>query len=373
MNSLVHSTFQYSPRLGVSNQDDQEKMVREITSNIKNVTVKQSDTIIEKKPDIFNTDIEKIRILVETHNISNKSSAFDPSNFEYELFNSNNNTNQRTGGQGVYKNVIGFKLIKAIIPNKAYTITKNNNVIIYNASLSGSSTEIGPIKLTLPQGYFPLENIPTAFSETVLSPGASFTMADGTSLSSVAGGAANASKVKITENSVTFDNYTKKFTLSASDTTAKIRFDWNTAHTTYNSMSHRLFGFYNTNSSLTNAPYNYSTASASITSEFVPDASVNYIDLIVKEIPYKACKHNSNGYSVVDRIPFRGSYGDTIHYENLRDLTNEMFLPITLHKLSIELRDPMTGFYHDAQEADCSFEFELTIAKNTDELNLFRG
>ena len=42
----------------------------------------------------------------------------------------------------IYKNMIGFKLIKAIIPNKAYTITKNNNVIIYNASLSGSSTSI---------------------------------------------------------------------------------------------------------------------------------------------------------------------------------------------------------------------------------------
>ena len=74
-------------------------MVREIKSDVKNVTVRKSDTIVEKKPDIFNTDIEKIRILVETHNISNKSSTFDPSNFEYDLFNSNNDTNQRTGGQ----------------------------------------------------------------------------------------------------------------------------------------------------------------------------------------------------------------------------------------------------------------------------------
>ena len=83
------------------------------------------------KDSLFNKDYETVRILVDTHNISNKDpNSFTPGDYVFDLVSSDNNS---TGGFGRYKNVIGFRLIHAIMPNAAYIVDKTNDIVVYGA------------------------------------------------------------------------------------------------------------------------------------------------------------------------------------------------------------------------------------------------
>ena len=96
------------------------------------------------KDSLFNKDYETVRILVDTHNITNKHpNNFDVGNYVFDL---DSGTDNVTGGLGRYKNVIGFRLIHAIMPNAAYIINDNNKIVVY---IIGSET----ITLTLKKGY----------------------------------------------------------------------------------------------------------------------------------------------------------------------------------------------------------------------------
>ena len=93
----------------------------------------------------FTKDIESRSILIDTNNIQ-KMSNFNTNDYTYNLFSQTNTENlNTTGGYGSYKNVIGFRLIRAIIPNTAYTVNDMNNSIVY----STTSGTIETITITL--------------------------------------------------------------------------------------------------------------------------------------------------------------------------------------------------------------------------------
>ena len=78
---------------------------------------------------LFTKSIEKIKILIDSKNIDN-TSGHNTSNYTV-YFDGSGRSNQ-TGGFGTYNNVIGFRLLKAIIPNSSHQVNDSNNTLIVN-------------------------------------------------------------------------------------------------------------------------------------------------------------------------------------------------------------------------------------------------
>ena len=139
-----------------SDHDEREEVVYENTHFMNHVETSVNKTNRDK---YFTKDIETRSILVDTNNIQ-KTNNFNTNDYTYNLFSqTNNNDENTTGGYGSYKNVIGFRLIRAIIPNSAYTINDMNNSIIYSTTSGTSET----ITITLINGYYTLDNLANAF------------------------------------------------------------------------------------------------------------------------------------------------------------------------------------------------------------------
>ena len=75
----------------------------------------------------FTPEISKIRILIDSKNVTHKTTGHDTSNYTVEL--SGDDTTNSTAGFDNYENVIGFKLIKAILPNSIHQVNNNNKTI----------------------------------------------------------------------------------------------------------------------------------------------------------------------------------------------------------------------------------------------------
>tara|TARA_B100000676_G_C17981993_1_gene789568 strand:- start:103 stop:1164 length:1062 start_codon:yes stop_codon:yes gene_type:complete len=307
---------------------------------------------------LFNRDYLKFRILVDTHNVKHNiiNNDFDYSNYEYYLSNNSNNIND-TGGFGRFKNVIGFKFIKCIIPNKSYIIDDSNNILAYSASNSSGTTNVF-IELT--KGVYTIEDIINSFPSSHSSSNIHVS------------GSSNKSEVSIISSNITFNNINNRYTFKPIDPNTTIKFLWSSGLTdtdlsdkTNNKLNilkktAKSFGFY---------PEDLLVYNSSITSQMPPDLSTHYVDLIVKEIPYISCKHNPTGYHIIERIPLSSDYGTNVVYEPGINEEENYFLPISLDKLSIELRDPINGTYYKTK-ADHSFEFEITIMRNNKNLGL---
>ena len=87
-----------------------------------------------------------------------------------------------------------------------------------------------------------------------------------------------------------------------------------------------------------------------------------YIDIVVDEIPYKACKQNPQGLNIVHRLPVRPDSGSSIVYYKSNFIDHNfqyLFYPINLSTLTIHLY--MDGEELNLEHMTISFEFELVI------------
>ena len=91
----------------------------------------------------------------------------------------------------------------------------------------------------------------------------------------------------------------------------------------------------------------------------VVDHSIHFLDLVIPEIPYIACKHNMSGKNIIDRIPLDESGGELIHYTSFDE--PRYFYPINLSKINIQLYGDSNDILYDGQNSDNSFEFEITM------------
>jgi len=261
----------------------------------------------------FTPEITKIRLMVESKNIAYVQER-NTSNY---IVRFENNTSNSNGGYGNFNNVIGFRLIKANIYNSRYTVNKNNRD--FKITINSTTT---PIQLSV--GIY-------TFSELG----------------------------KHLENSLNYQLYPEKFKVSSILTTYKysiintttpdpneFSLDWKTS----GGYAYRLFGFNNT-------IYGDSTE---YTSENVVQQSNQFVDLVIPEIPYIACKRNSIGKNLIDRIPLDCPQGSIMYYSSDINLEN-YFTPINIHMLNIQLYEDTTDLLYDCQNNDNSFEFELTI------------
>ena len=178
--------------------------------------------------------------------------------------------------------------------------------------------------------------------------------------------------VSIISSNVTFASLTNRYTFKPIDTNTTIKFLWNSGLNNFDmsgitdnklnvlKKTAKLFGFY---------PEDQDIFESKITSQITPDLNTQYVDLIVKEIPYISCKHNPAGYHIIERIPLSSDTGTNIVYEPSINEEENYFLPISLSKLSIELRDPINGTFYTTK-SDHSFEFELTIMRNNKNIGM---
>ena len=258
---------------------------------------------------LFTKSIEKIKILIDSKNID-YNDGHNTSNYTV-YFDGSGRSNQ-TGGFGTYNNVIGFRLLKAIIPNSSHQVNDFNKTLIVNNTT-----------ITLDNGSY-----------------STYTLA--AHLQAKLGGG----------YTVTYNNVTQKYVIAHSS--SAFTFKWNTA----NSGAYRLFGFFNKDGS----------ASTEHTSDNSIDFSGHYVDLVVPEIPYIACKHNGRGAAIIERIPLDVSSGSLLSYSTHSSevYTQNYFYPMKLSSINIQLHEDTEGVLYDAQNADNSFEFEITILKNTE-------
>ena len=260
----------------------------------------------------FTPEIRKIRLLIESKNITYTSNR-NTSNYTIHF---ENNTSNSTSGYGNFDNVIGFRLIKANIFNSIYTVNDNNRKL--NITIGATTTPI-----TLEVGSYTFSELGNHLQTQI--------------------NASALSGYTVTSNITTY-----KYTIS--NTSSAFTISWPQTVS-----SHRLLGFnkLNKDSSLDGGVH-------SVTSDNVVQQSTQFVDLVIPEIPYIACKRNSIGKHLIDRIPLDCEQGSIMYYSSDINLEN-YFTPINLNSLNIQLYEDTTDTLYDCQNNDNSFEFELTI------------
>ena len=316
------------------------------------------------KDSLFNKDYDTARIIIDSHSMKDRGITFNSSDFYYSFISDSIND---VGGHGIYENVIGFRFIKGFIPNTGYVIDISNNHIYYNVSYTGveiikpsyptlPDDENYPIDITLIEGFYNIEDLPESLP--IGGP------PNNTTLASSASNSSNAS-ASIQNVDVTYNSTTHKFTFTCHDNTIQFKLLWD--HNDKSRAAAKLFGF-----SLNGPSKNLAT---SHTSDKMPDLSMHYVDLMIDEIPLKACKHSGRGGHLIERLPLDVSISDYKMYEPYRNEYQNYFLPISLSGLNIKLITPSYHFsnndIHQSQGGDLFLEFELTMIQNTKNVGLF--
>lgn len=257
----------------------------------------------------FTPEIIRHSILVETHNHLKDISK---DNFIVHFTDQSNN---HTSGYGSFDNVIGFRLIKAGVPNRDYHITDSDKTFTLRKTSSGTTVSH---EITLTPGSYTFESLGIHIQAKIA------TITSGITVSG--------------------DSNTLKYTFEITGS--------QTIQLQFNEISHirKILGFRNSSTVQSNT----------ITSEVLPDSSVHYLDIIIDEIPYIACKRNAHGNNIIDRIALYAANGSLNYYENKQLLHQNYFTPIKLSKLTIKVLDDLNRPY-DANENDMFFEFEITV------------
>ena len=360
MDNLYQNTNTYTDSDYESTSDEEDINLNKIDyTNQYFLNNSLQSEYLDKRNELFTKDIIKQRILVDTHNIkTDGTTPIQTNNYTYYLndVEKRNNDGQiienhnETGGYDRYKNVIGFRFIKAIIPNRSYIINPTNNVVkiqlgtITDENQQETTDTNKLIKITLAQGFYTTSTLTNAFDSSF---GAIYEW-DGTP------GATSESDLDSTYKiTCTFSDSSKKFTFTMNSSYEfKFIYDGD-----INEGSRNLLGFTKSTQ----------TASNSIDADQPPDMSVHYFDIVIPEIPYIACKHNTDRRNVIERIPIVSSNDELLVYEDStfeRDDQN-FFFPISLNKLTIQLFQK-NGNLFDNNNKHHSLEFEITMINKVD-------
>jgi len=330
MESIEASTYeQYIPDSESNSDydtdsDDSDRIIQTHNIGYHNVHYDKNDTFINNtdvkdyeklRNDLFTPKLSKVRILIDSKNMVTHNDNRDTSNYVVELENENSPHNN-TNGFGNYKNVIGFRLIKAIIPNSVHNVNDNNNRVDLYYDSSETKYEI-----TLTNGSYTFSKFGDHFKDA---------------LNTVLG----STSFKINNNTVTY-----KYELTNG---TQYFFDWNIPNSAW-----RLVGAIAQSETL-------SVYTSPRTFPNVVQHTSHYVDLVVPQVPYIACKHNPKGNHIIERIPLSQNSGSLVYHIN-EEIFENHFFPIELSKLNIMLYDDTGDQFYECQNNDNSFEFELTI------------
>jgi len=304
------------PIVNPSDLQDLQALIKIFTNEMKkssesmiqfNTDKMKKNNYLNMRNNLFTKDIITTKLLVDSKSF-NHVASFNPSNFTVNLGGSNEGDYPNS-----YKNVIGFRLLKCSVPVRPYHVVEGQDKI-YRAVGDQFGADI------------------TTGSYT------------GSSLAAVL-------QSKLSASSVTFSSDTLLFTFTFSGSTT---IDWSLSP-----LLAKILGFYATTQTFTSA-----------SSDFVGDFNTSFVDLVIPEIPMIACKDNSKGKPIIDRIPLVQSSSDSsISYYQTNSseyFTQNYFYPQKLSTVAISLYlDSKDDIIYDSQGGNTNFEFELTILKNT--------
>ncbi len=223
----------------------------------------------------------------------------------------------------IYKNVIGFRLVKAVVPHTVHTVNGNNNRVDYMLDDNPYHFELTPGTYTFTElGHHFVEMLNDHSSQTF---------------------------------HVTNDTIAYKYTLSWSFP-EDFYFLWKTSSDN-NSIAYRLFGAKNEDDiSDLSSPYQF---------PYIVDQTKHYVDLVIPEIPSIACKMGSKK-QIIDRIPLNAEAGSLVYYETPSNelQTTNYFFPMKLSSLTIQLYNDSDKLYN-SDNGNNYFEFEITYVENT--------
>ena len=278
----------------------------------------ESNSVDIDNSNLFNRNIIKRNLLIDTHTMDYNISTPNQYIIDFEKVNNltdNGVVDSNNINHGSYNNVVGFKLVKAILHNIAYTITSNSNTIYYTDNGDDKEITISPDDY----GLYTNNELAYLLSE-------------------------NESISECRYNELT-DKFTITFVSSGP-------INLSTGENNIN----KLLGF--NNSGTVNNDNNI------ISSVHPSNLNNDYIDLVIDEIPLIACKDNRNNKHIIDRIPINASVNNIIIYEpHYNNNYQNYFIPINLNKVTIEFYDSNNKIFHN-HSTNFSLEFELTIIKN---------
>ena len=279
---------------------------KEIQKLSQAITLFNENQIKNSKKDIFNKDITKKSILIDS--ISAYKDGQNTSNYVVNFGGSNS--------PEVYNNVVGFRLVNAIVPYTIYTINDRNKSFTITIGINTKTIILDNGSYTFLQlGNHLQDKINHVYSST--------------------------------NYTVTSHITTYKYTIA--DTSASpvpFTINWSQFPACA-----RLFGFEKD-----------TDESNSHSSDYSVDHSIHYVDLVINEIPGIACKMSSKGKEIIARIPFNNVSGGLIYYRAPEGelQSSNYFFPIKLSSLTIQLFDD-NGNEYDSNNGDNYFEFEISI------------
>ena len=269
----------------------------------------------EFSKELFRKDIIKRNLLIDTITLPDPDK--DTSNYKINIGSENY--------PDKFKNVIGFRLINALIPNTYLRVNSNNNEIHieYNNGTNGSTITT---TITIPEGAYTFESLGDYLMINL--------------------------RNYIPNIVITSDINTYKYSVSGLSGNESIKFLWEkSANSAY-----KLFGALKKDGPLINGKYTFENSA---------DQSIHFVDIVIDEIPNIACKMNSKGKNIIDRIPLSYPTGSLSFYRPPEgDLqTKNYFYPMDLSTISIKLYDDFGKLYENSN-ADHYLEFEVTILEN---------
>lgn len=302
-----------------------KQSTQEIIKSIHEKT--ESNQIIKFKNENFTKDIVKKNILIDSITAIKNNNSYNSSNYTINFGVDNS--------PEVYKNVIGFRLIKATVPHVIHTVTENNKRIDYSLSINGADPNIDSVELT-PE-YYTFDTFISHLIETLN-----------------------------TIPNINFINLTtstdSKYTISWEHrpnplTQVDFNFLWKKSLDN-DSSSYLLVG---------DNPVNYTNLTSDYTFPHLPNQTRHSVDLIIPEIPNIACKISPKGKNIIDRIPLNTPSGTITYYRSPEGelQTSNYFYPMKLSSLNIQLHESDSNNFYDSQNGNNYFEFEITIVENT--------
>jgi len=339
---------------------------------------------------LFTKDIIKKKIVVDSHNYFQAETDFNTSNFDvlfdFEKKPGTDSSSLITTNYDIYHNVIGFRLLKSTIRTPPYNVNKTNNIIKYKSSITGDTIHT----ITINPGQYEVGELAEAFQlyhervstinsvDVKLNYSQYVTYTD-TRVNNVSGSAT------LNQSTSSYANTPNSFRVvfnSTDETNLGLNsFDSNrdlkglifkmeyfgdssqneevTILWDYNNVTRgaaRLFGF---------LPKTLSSQNRLLFSNRLLDVSSHFVDLVIPEIPSIACKRNSSGRDIIERIQLKAGHGEYLHYRTaeISKDTQIYFNPIKLHRINIQLWAVNNELY-DTNNSDVSFEFEITMLKN---------
>lgn len=318
-----------------TSSEDQDEIIFEYhdSDTFLNQTNKKEYEINRNK--LFTKDIVRKHIVFDSHNFY-QDINFNSSNYTVPFNHKGNNV---FTNYDIYENVIGFRLLKVSIRVPPYNVNATNNVINYTRQGDNTIHTI-----TINPGLYTLTELANVFQTNTPSNNAQYTTYSDSNLFTVSFLDNNSISSSVNKGLIYKFEHNSDFTIK-----------WGTNNITRGAS--KLFGFF---------PSEVTSTNNIIHSNKIPDLSSHHVDLVIPEIPSIACKVNSNGKNIIDRIQLDNDNGKYIH--NIPELISEQeqyFLPIELSKLTIQLYSENNELY-SCNNSDNSFEFEIIMVKNKD-------